>query len=730
MKMVERIFLRISWREWFLLIGVVFFLSFVFIRYAEPVKDGDLWFHMAYGRFMIEYHTLVPDHGVYSWTPADSNQIYCAWIPEIILFLLFNAWGLPALFTLKYTGVCIFLLFVLIFMKKNNSLLNPLAWLMTLTGVLMCQSAMDIKPELFSFVLMTIMVWTWFMIRSSCEKRWMYCYLFPLIMIIWVNSHGGFIFGLVFLMLVSTGEIMNYFFSPDERLDAATGRHFFFSMLLSLLVIFITPYGWKYPLQLFDDLVLNSADQIKEFKTVRAYQSIFHPKAGAHHFIDYLIISSSVLVFLFCTSIKQRRMNWSLLLGNIGLAFLYIQFIRTTYFWGILCVFSSIELLGREGIGFSLKDGRVKRYLGVFSIILCFLVAGREVYQTFCKPLFGFWINYYSPIEEAEYIRNNLSGYRLGNDYNSGAYLLWALWPETKIFIDARYFPYKKWYQEYAAFVYGNDDKYKNYFLDKYGCDLWCATYDFPQLSYFTSSSEWRLVHYGPSACIFVRKGLPIPDESVKLDKSLFNVRTNQALKILDFSLSIGDIENAVFIAKNLKKSRICPKINSEIALFYIKLGDALEKKDRIDMAIPFFEESLNISPIHEASVYSALGSLYMNKGELDNALLKYNEALDIQPDYAPAVHNIALIYSQRGDLDRALVYMKMLVEIQPEDPDNYYNLACVYSLQFNIDDAIACLDTAMKKGFNRWELLKSDEDLANLRVTEYYRNIVDSKSH
>jgi len=728
--MVERIFSRISLREWFLLIGVVFFLSFVFIRYAEPVKDGDLWFHMAYGRFMIENHILVPDHGVYSWTPADNSQIYCAWIPEIILYLLFNSWGLPSLFMLKYTGACMFLLFVLIFMKKNNALFNPLAWLITLTGVLMCQSAMDIKPELFSFVLMTIFVWTWFMIRSSCEKRWMYCYLFPLIMIIWVNSHGGFIFGLVFLMLVSAGEIMNYFFSPDERLDAGTGRHFFFSILLCFLVIFITPYGWKYPVQLFHDLILNSAAQVKEFKTVRAYQSIFHPQAGAHHFIDCLMISSSMLVFLLWPSIKQRRLNWSLLLANIGFALLYIQFIRTTYFWGILCIFSSIELIGREDPGFWLEQRKIRRYLGIFSIVLCILVAGREIYQTLCKPLFGFWINYYSPIEEAEYIRNNLSGYRLGNDYNSGAYLLWALWPETKIFIDARYFPYKQWYQEYAAFAYGKDIKYKDDFLARYRCDVWCATYDFPQLSYFTSSPDWRLVHYGPSACIFVRKGLAVPGESFGFDNSLFKMRTNQALKILDLSLSIGDMENAVFIANNLEKSRICPKINRQIALFYIKLGDALGKKDRIDEAISFFEDALNISSIREAAVYTAVGGLYKNKGELDNALLEYKMALDIQTDYIPALHNIALIYSQRGDLDSALVYMKRLVEIQPEDPDNYYNLACVYSLQFNIDDAIACLDTAIKKGFNKWDLFKSDDDLKNLRETEYYRDIVNSKSH
>ena len=60
--------------------------------YAEPVMDGDLWFHLAYGRFMVENRTLVPDHTVFSWTPADNATIYCAWIPEITLYAI-HAWA-------------------------------------------------------------------------------------------------------------------------------------------------------------------------------------------------------------------------------------------------------------------------------------------------------------------------------------------------------------------------------------------------------------------------------------------------------------------------------------------------------------------------------------------------------------------------------------------------------------------------------------------------------------
>ena len=49
------------------------------MRYAEPILDGDLFWHFAYAQQMVERHTLIPDATLYSWTPVDGRKIYCAW---------------------------------------------------------------------------------------------------------------------------------------------------------------------------------------------------------------------------------------------------------------------------------------------------------------------------------------------------------------------------------------------------------------------------------------------------------------------------------------------------------------------------------------------------------------------------------------------------------------------------------------------------------------------------
>ena len=45
------------------------------LRYAEPILDGDLFFHLAYARQILASGSLVPDPTLYSWTPTSAALI-------------------------------------------------------------------------------------------------------------------------------------------------------------------------------------------------------------------------------------------------------------------------------------------------------------------------------------------------------------------------------------------------------------------------------------------------------------------------------------------------------------------------------------------------------------------------------------------------------------------------------------------------------------------------------
>ena len=716
-------------RAWICPFLIILILITLAVKYAEPLKDGDLWFQMAYGQYLLDNHTLVPDHTIYSWTPTDGKQIYCAWIAEILFYTLYKIGGLNLLFTFRYVCLLVFIVFIIHHAQRYKVAQNPVTWLICLIGSFMIQAGVQIKPEIFSLLFMTFTVWTWWFVKSSPEKGWKRCYLFPAIILVWMNTHGGVIFGIAYLGLLFIGEVLNGFISQKEKLTPKTRKHFFISMALCVIAVFLTPYGWRYPYDLIQNLIINSESQVRDFKTVLAYQTIFFQGARWQHYLEYFIIGGAILGILFWPSLKGRKLDWPLVLTNIGFGFLYMEFVRTTYFWGIIFIFSAIYLIHDGFAWWRSWNKFFSKYAAIISVILFIILSGREMIESICKPLFGFWINYVNPVEEAEYIRKNFQGHHIGNDYDTGSYLLWYLKPEKKVFIDARYFPYKSWYHEYAEFEYGRSKKYKDQFINKYPCDLWCVTYDFPQLSYFLKSPDWKLVHYGPSACIFVRKDMNITQDGFDLSKiSQDDLQPHQAYKLIHFSLQVGEIDTAVAIAQKVNTSYFCPQKKKLIAYAYMELGEAFSRKGSLDISIEFYLEALHIGKIKDPEVYNRLGGLYCKKQEFIKAVEQYNKALAYKKDYTPALHNLSVVYSQMGRFNYALYYLQRMIELQPNNPEVYYNVACIYSKQKKVDEAIDWLNKAIERGFNNWSLLRSDNDLANIRQSAYYQNII--KNH
>jgi pentatricopeptide repeat protein len=68
------------------------------------------------------------------------------------------------------------------------------------------------------------------------------------------------------------------------------------------------------------------------------------------------------------------------------------------------------------------------------------------------------------------------------------------------------------------------------------------------------------------------------------------------------------------------------------------------------------------------------------------------------------------------------------MIDLQPNNAEAYYNVACIYSRQKKVDEAIDWLNKAIERGFNNWNLMKSDNDLANIRQSLYYQNMI--KNH
>ena len=74
------------------------------------------------------------------------------------------------------------------------------------------------------------------------------------------------------------------------------------------------------------------------------------------------------------------------------------------------------------------------------------LIDSWESQEAIDKPYaaswFGFGITYWNPVDEVEFLQKYHPGLKnIINDYDSGGYLIWKLYPQTKVLIDPRSFP-------------------------------------------------------------------------------------------------------------------------------------------------------------------------------------------------------------------------------------------------------------------------------------------------
>ncbi|HPA76528.1 MAG TPA: tetratricopeptide repeat protein [Deltaproteobacteria bacterium] len=771
---------HLAWSS-FLVIIACAVLSVIAVVYAVPLSDGDIWFHLAYGRYFLQNHTLIPDHTVFSWTPSDNSTIYCAWIPQTIFYLVFQAGDLTALHVLRFAVITVFLILALsrarIWERKAHI---PLMSLVILAGALMSAGGLRIKAELFSFLFMAILVWTWVTVKEKPEKAWPLLYTFPVIMVLWVNSHGGFIFGMIFLCLVLAGETVNAILRSAETLDERVQKHLFLALLASLAALVVTPYGWSYPAQLIDQLFIHPEEFRTHMQTIMEYQSIFFPQASHLHFVDLLVASSIVLAALMIVHVRSGRTDWAIILVNAAFVILYMRYLRTTYFWAVIFVFSCAHLIATLPGDIPATWRRKPFRITVQGAVLVFLVflSLRTLHDTWYMPAEGHNPLYVIPREEATYISTTFPNARIGNDYYTGSYLLWSLSPGNRVFIDARYFPYRSWYSEYDRFSFTSDRGEFDLFLKHYTCDLWCISHDNPLVDMFRASADWRLVHYGPSASIFLSRRVPYQRSGHTVAASFDDAGFYRKYDIARFAATMGDIEVAQGIVRTmnpglfslrqahlvmnaglnvgnvlLSRERFldAARVYAEVlgkaernlligtvvdrtepqdrALLYGNLGQALLRAGRPGEALKALDEALELDPgQQEAEKYRNLAIAQLEKGKA--AIAQFMKEIATDPGNLAALRSLAVLHVMLGDFDAGLDAAQKVLSREPENPDNHYNIACILARQGRRGEALQSLARAVDLGFAGVELLSTDPDLEGIRRTEAFRELEHKVRH
>lgn len=140
------------------------------------------------------------------------------------------------------------------------------------------------------------------------------------------------------------------------------------------------------------------------------------------------------------------------------------------------------------------------------------------------------------------------------------------------------------------------------------------------------------------------------------------------------------------------------------------------------------FEERLKAA--HGYGVFT-YGMYAYSQGNKEQAFAGFTLATEEDLEIGRAFFHLGDILFERGNYTAAMASYRSALEIEPDYIYAYYNLACATAKTNENSKAIGFLEEAFQSGYDRFEKLRSDPDLAGLKdspellaVIERYRKM------
>jgi hypothetical protein len=539
-------------------------LAFAALRYAEPILDGDLFWHFAYALQMIERGTLIPDATLYSWTPASNAIIYCAWAAELLLYGLWSVAGLTGIFALRYAVVAAVLGLLWLLARRLGLARAPVTALALVMLIDLVHPGSLPKPDMFSLLLFAAVVFLYAHARVRAVAgagALPGLYAVPAIVAIWANVHGGFILLAPFLAATALGEIALFAAGAQARLPRAALLHLLVGWALCAPATALTPYGLDYPVGLVTEYVLGRVPR-PDVRWNAAYLTIFDPRVDTGRFLAWLVGMAAVIATLGWLAWRRAgtaTMRW-LPLGVAVLAYLplYLLFIRATPYLPVVASFLAVALACESRRGMTTDAAAPDqtwsaRVAAWSAAVLALFGMSQVVLKQPHYGWLGFGIGYVNPVQEAEFLARQPIGSSLYNIFDSGGYLLWRLYPNYRVMTDSRSFPYLSWFEDQFAFANGTMFEP---FLKKYPADV--AIIDLAKQDLwreFLKTRDWQLVFYGPTAAVFTKANRAATlSKPVAAPERFSGVRSVQAaIDVFQFATFVGDYPAANVALRSLE---------------------------------------------------------------------------------------------------------------------------------------------------------------------------------
>lgn len=489
-------------------VTIVLFIALFTMAVRVPT-DTDMWWHLRSGRYILETRGI-PHTDPFSFTKAGAPWIDQSWLAQVGLYevsVLLGEVGLGLLVAALAT-----LAFAFVYRQcEGGMFLRAFTLILaaTVSGVIWAP-----RPQMVSFLLTAAVGYVLYRYKRT-PARISTLFWLPPIFLLWVNVHAGYVAGFILIGCYLVGETINRLLGRRD-VPALSWREIgklAGAAALSALVIPLNPNGVQmllYPFKTVNIGVLQ--DFIQEWASPNFHQLYQQP------FIWLLL---AVLVALGLAR-RPADVTDLLLVGvfaylgllagrNVALFALVAAPVVVRYGDAALRELRpplprSLPYPGRGRVGG--PDHRLRVMLNWLIVVLVAAAAVLKIVVVFRPETADQAMRASLPMGAVEYVLDHRPAGPMFNSYNWGGFLIWALYPDYRVFVDGRTDLYDDAFlRDYLKVVMARPGW--EAVLERHGVNLIVIERD-SVLATFLEGREvggWRLAYGDDLAAVFVREG-------------------------------------------------------------------------------------------------------------------------------------------------------------------------------------------------------------------------------
>lgn len=415
-------------------VALLAILGAVFVVALAPRIDTDFWWHLKVGQYIANHH-VVPSRDFMSFTMVGHAWTDHEWLAELGLFGLYRLgglWGPDVFFAILITAT-----FALVYANMaQRGTHRVLATFMVALAFMASSGSWGPRIQMVTLFFLAAFGVVLQRYALTRDRRWLAA--LPAMMLLWTNLHGGFVLGLVVIVITLAGEWLNRVTQRADHWSRDDLMMLLYALLATAAVTIINPNGVRqllYPLT---------------FVLPNAYTNLIQESASPNfHLVVIMVFELMLMLMISAFLLTRDRLNWTNLFLVVAFTHLAFSQVRNVAVWAV--VVTPVLAFYLQSAGPRLAElfpgasyrrrpvaGRTGQILNLVLLVMVVIVYLGEGTHYINRASMRTAEDDAFPVTAIAYMKTHHLPQRTFVTYAWGGYLLWNLFPTYRDYMDSR----------------------------------------------------------------------------------------------------------------------------------------------------------------------------------------------------------------------------------------------------------------------------------------------------